>query len=213
MFETSAAVTACRGLVIDIDDTLADTSLATASVLEKEFTETACVIQDVLLQYGYPNSVPFWKSEQSLARYAFILNDHDFLSQIPPTPQAHKGLLMVCDLVPLSFYLTSRPSTMQLVTESWLQSNGFPSAPVVCRQPNVQDKDWKLKFLTQTNPDSYGLIDNEIHVPDDLQYKGKILELIRHKKMSPPNPQIISCKSWLDIATLISDDFPSVRDA
>ncbi len=190
-----------QGIAIDIDDTLAHTSLICAKYLHQEFTPNDDIPFDQLLsEYGYAERAPQWSSPESVERLHLWLTDLDFISQIPPVPAAQVGIEKVLSKVPLAFYLTSRQPFSYDVTTNWLQRHGFPEAEVMCRQPTVRDPDWKVKFLAENYPHTVGLIDNEIHVPENTEYQGHLFELILHKKITPEHPKIKIVHSWEEIA-------------
>jgi len=105
--------------------------------------------------------------------------------------------------VPISFYLTARLPQQQRISEEWIKKNNFPAAPVICRTEDITDAFWKLDFLAKKYPHTIGFVDNEVHLPKVLKYKGKIIELVRHKKLTPHSPSVIQCRTWEEVFTIL----------
>jgi hypothetical protein len=196
-----------QGIVIDVDDTLSHTSLVCARYLHQHFTPNDDIPFDQLLsEYGYAERAPQWSSSESVERLHLWLTDLDFIAQLPPIPEAQAGIKKVLEKVPLAFYLTSRQPFSYDVTVNWLQRYGFPEAEVICRPPATREPDWKVRFLTEHYPQTVGLIDNEIHVPDDFTYTGHLFELILHKKVTPAHPRLDVCKSWDEVVKILEQE-------
>lgn len=188
------------GIVLDVDDTIVDTSLKCAHLMWEEFPVAGVGnARQLLTTYGIPAHVPAWKTEVCMDAMAGYLNSAEFLSGLQPVHEAREGVQLIETKVPVAFYLTSRLSMFQDVTYKWLKHHGFPDAPVICREPFVTDRDWKVKYLAEHYPQTKGIIDNELYVPTELKYQGKLIELIKFKKITPHNDNQIVVNSWRQV--------------
>lgn len=190
------------GLVVDIDDTLSDTSAACAQKVAETFgasfpeNET---VETLLSKYAYPWRFPQWSNVEYQTYIQEILQNALFLEGIAPIKNAKVALEKLTKNFPLNFYLTSRPVATKKATENWLHSNGFPDAPVICRESEWIKFDWKLEYIAEYAPETIAFIDNEVHWNPEIKFAGKIFEIIRHCQHNNQTKNIIICHNWNDV--------------
>lgn len=187
-----------EGIIVDIDDTLADTSLALAGRLWGVAPLSSFVSHvEALKEWGMPDLVPEWR-ESTLFQdeLAPLLDSEEFLLSLPKVEAAYQGVLELQKKTYVACYLTSRLTKMHAVTEEWLKLHHFPQAPVICRPPEIMARDWKLQYIPQHFPDTLAYIDNELVMPKELSYRGRLVEIIRFKKLTPQDPRQEVYTDW-----------------
>lgn len=190
------------GFVVDIDDTLSDTSIACAEQVAETFGATLPeneTIETLLSKYEYPWRFPQWSAVEYQRYIQKILQSANFLENIPPIGHAKAAIRKLTKYFPLNFYLTSRPINTQTTTENWLHKNHFPAAPVICRQPEWIKFEWKLEYIAQYAPDTIAFFDNEVHWNPEIKFAGKIFEIVRHCPHNDQTKNILVCKNWNEV--------------
>lgn len=191
-----------NGVVLDIDDTLSDTSATAMKIMHARFGH-ALSADDLLKQYGMPGLVPEWLHLQAQNYLQHALNSHDFLASLPPVREAQTALAMLTHQRPVQMYLTSRLSTFKELTTQWLVKHGFPAAPVICRERTVLDLDWKVRFLEANYPNAWGIIDNELYVPENISFHGQLIEMVRHKKLTKEDARVKVFHDWTSLMQIL----------
>jgi len=186
------------GLILDIDDTLCDTSLTCAQAVISHLNTAAAqtLALKFLKVYGMPDLVPEWQSPPIRSLIMRLLTDKVFLAHLPPILEAQRHIALLNQTFPIACYLTSRLSDFQTVTFKWLTQHGFPAAPLICRPEKSLAKDWKLRFIVDHKIMATAYIDNEIYVPGNLDFGGKLLEIIRFTKLTPAHSKLTICDDW-----------------
>ncbi|HEX7017475.1 MAG TPA: hypothetical protein VF209_01030 [Patescibacteria group bacterium] len=184
-----------NGLAFDIDDTLCDTARTVMEIMHHLFPTHIPFDTDVFLQaYGQPGHVPEWQVPAAQQKIEELLNDDEFLLNLPPIEEAKNYMAEIDRLVPVSLYLTSRVHARKEVTEQWLQKHHFPRAPVITRHSQVMEVDWKIQLLTAKYPDIFALIDNEIITSGQTDFKGHLFEIKR--------------ENWQELKTFLEENKP-----
>jgi hypothetical protein len=185
------------GVILDIDDTIADTSITLARLMwEKYPLPHYPSVDEALDQWGMPELVPQWQQPDIQHEMYTLLNDKQFMLDLPLITSAKRAIDQMTQKMQVAAYLTSRLKDLQQVSERWLQLHDLPRAPVISRHHRTVAIDWKLQYLQVFFADSKAYIDNELRVPANLQYQGKLLEIIRFKKMSPTHRRVKVCVTW-----------------
>lgn len=189
-----------EGVLIDIDDTIVDTSVACATEIWKRFPlEDFDSPLDVLSTYGMPERVSSWDRPEVHVILHRLLGSVEFLESLPEIPLARDGLYAVAKNHPVSGYLTSRLPFALEATTRWLEFHSFPKAPVIYRFPDTTDRDWKVKYMEKNLPNSLGIVDNELYLPEEISYKGKLIELIRFRLLSQFDERKTICHNWQEV--------------
>lgn len=193
------------GLAIDIDDTLADTATTCFQVIYQKYGHLSGVsLPDLVRFYHQPGNVPAWQTSQIQESIRQTMEDPDWLRQLPQIVGAQATLNRLSTSIPVSLYISSRLTHHQHLTETWLQAQGFPVAPVKLRTSDMIRPDWKMAFLAATYPRTYGLIDNELGFLPVQQhnYQGRLLWFNRyHAPTLYPNLQEFS--DWQEIGRIL----------
>lgn len=190
------------GLVLDVDDTLADTARQCFRVIAEEVgLPEGMELDEAVATYHQPGAVPEWQVSGVQERIRQLLTDPDWLRQLPPVPGAVEAMGKLPHQLPVALYLTSRLDMFNQVTADWLVGQGFPPAAVQTRHRDVTQPDWKLHFLAAEYPLSYGLLDNELgFLPvSAAKYQGHLLWFNRYQA-STTHPELVQFFSWSEIA-------------
>lgn len=194
-----------KGLVVDIDDTLADTASAVISGVFDKFgypikTSPAALVRT----YSQPGRVPLWKSNTLVQEWvSTLLNDRNFLLSLVPVPQSEYVHRIVAQ-VPIAGYLTSRLRHHKNITKAWLDMHKFPSAPVICRDRDTTHPQWKLSYLQSNAKNTFGLIDDTYEALWNYPlYHGHRIWFNRYGK-TVDKAYIHSARSWEEVANYVS---------
>lgn len=170
-----------NGLALDIDDTLCDTARVCMQVMAQTFGTRAPFDADQFLEtYGQPGIVPDWQETPAQRHIESLLGNDEFMYELPPIEAALTFVPLIHQIIPVSLYITSRLKARARVSERWLQRHGFPPAPIILRDPETTNPDWKNNYLADYYPEIFALIDNEIHHPPGHRFKGHLLEVSPH---------------------------------
>src|SRR5690554_2508429 len=124
------------GLAIDIDDTLAETAVSCFTVIaEKYGIPEGMSLEKLVRQYRQPGQVPVWQTKEIQATIRSVLEDRDWLGQLPVVKGASQAVQYLHRYRPVAVYISSRFSRYQTLTQEWLDRHGFPPAPVTLRHP------------------------------------------------------------------------------
>lgn len=192
------------GWAVDIDDTLAETALRCIEVVGEKFGfPEGLTAEQVLNMYHQPGAVPVWQTSEIQDLVRQRLQDPEWLLEVAEVPSAVKVLQKLQAEIPVSCYVTSRLSDLQAVTETWLHRHGFPSARVVTRTTQTRP-DWKLEFLANEYPLSYGLIDNELgFLPiKATPYQGRLFWFNRSQAPTT-NSDLVEFSDWLQLEEIL----------
>ncbi len=192
------------GLILDIDDTLAETALSCIERIKEKYHHNLTA-EEIVEKHFQPGNVPEWGGDELQKEIARILNDKDFLLNLPPVVAARSSIEKISQKFPVLFYLTSRVPDFLDVTFEWLKKNGFPEVKIVTREPSVVNPQWKIKYLIQSKLDQNIFIDDN---PDafrlfDEKFKGKPILLQRYPLSGKFSKKVNIIKGWEDIASFL----------
>jgi len=193
------------GLVVDIDDTLADTAKTCFQLVYDQFGDlTEMALPDLMTRYQQPGSVPAWQTSSVQTLIRDTLEDQSWLRQLPPIESAARELQQLQAELPVSLYLSSRLSHHLAATQEWLRAHGFPQAPVKLRTKDLTSPDWKLAFLAAEYPQSYGLIDNELgFLPlEKYEYQGRLIWFNRYQAPTT-HTHLWQFSDWSEIGPIL----------
>lgn len=190
-----------KGLMIDIDDVLADTAKYWMQLFQVEYGNPENLsVDQMYLKYHSVQKVPYWQSTDiSNWVYRFINSSH-FQLKLPLIKNSNTILWELTDHIPITCYLTKRPERVRIGTEHWLAKHNFPPAEIIFRPNKIRAEDgnaWKAKMIDK-------LSDKLVAVVDDDKRLIKILEQylsIHFFLYSFPSYDIIDlrvypCDSW-----------------
>jgi 5'(3')-deoxyribonucleotidase len=183
------------GLVLDIDDTLAETALTAVEVMKKRFGHPLTTWQ-ILETYDQPGNVPEWQSNNAKGFLDRTMKDEDFLLNLQTVPDSQEVIEKLATDFPVQYYMTSRLAKFKNLTMDWLKKNNFPTKKIILREPANLDTTWKINLLTKNDEDNNIFIDNDsMSFNTDLRtYRGKLIWFNRFRRTT--NNNIISCESW-----------------
>lgn len=199
----------CRGLVLDIDETLSATNVAWFRKLEKQFgNPDSRPLKDLIAEYHLAEHVPFWQTEEALEWMQQQRDDPKAQDDLPLVPGAVEGVHALRKVIPIVGYCTVRPVNTDEDTIEWLRENGFPDLPVVAKPVDVpfsEGNKWKAAALHELWPEVMGIVDDNPMVPSfaGKDYPGTIY-LITYTECPPEASHAIPCSSWPDVVNAAS---------
>ena len=198
-----------RGILLDIDDTLADTNLARFEGLVKSF--------------GIPNDWPLMDIDAMIEKYGRPANHPHFQTQpardwmklqkqlssaqegLPLILGSVEGVEKLSKLVPILGYLTIRPTSVNEATLQWLRSNKFPPAPLIARPRGIAMEErnkWKGETLNELYPFVVGIVDDSTKnaLAAGKTYPGTIF-LFGAASTPREIDYAVACPTWEDVVT------------
>lgn len=195
-----------NGLAIDIDDTLAETARTCIEIVAGKLgTHREFTTDELAFTYHQPGNVPFWKEEHAQKLIDETMTSKEFLENIPVVPGAIESLQKINQIVPVSLYISSRLTSLQTVTQAWLEKNGFPKAPIILRDEQTMDPHWKATYLEVNYPKIFGIIDDTIepYLASNWLFPSRFFWLQRHKKNALYNENLKSSETWEGMSKLV----------
>ncbi len=182
-------------LILDIDDTLAETASAAMSIMREKFKHPDPV-WELLTKYEQPGNVPEWQSIEAQEFLLKTMQSEEFLLNLPRVPDSLEVIEKLSQDFPVKLYMTSRMPKLKDITEEWLKKNQFPIQKIVFPEPSNSEDAWKLRHLNNSYDENGIFIDN--HLPsfgtNVETYKGKLIWLNRYNKET--GLKVISLNSW-----------------
>jgi len=173
-----------KGLTLDIDETLADTSPHWWNhMLKFHKPDSDLTIQELVEKYQYIEHVPGWHTEEARNHIKNALDSDEFNEAVPLLHESNKMVEKLQKIVPIVAYITARPEKVRKGTENWLIKHGFPKAPIILRptESSIQDLEtknhWKAGVLKHLYPEVIGIVDDNSGLPPELlkeKYEGKL---------------------------------------
>ncbi|MBS3071631.1 hypothetical protein J4408_01435 [Candidatus Pacearchaeota archaeon] len=188
------------GLGVDIDETLSWTVGRWAKEMQKLFGNPENLsAKEIVDKYSYTQNVPYWQSEKALKWMEEKRNSTKFQKELPLIENSNHFLNKINEIIPIAAYITIRPELVRAATRDWLQKNGFPMAPIICRPDKVPTKDankWKAQVIEELYPKIVGFIDDSSSVIESLSknYKGTIFHY--NKTPIKTKLKVVNCKDW-----------------
>jgi 5'(3')-deoxyribonucleotidase len=197
------------GLALDIDDTLSYTdSRWVQEMLDSFANPESLTREEVVAKYGWFDNVPYWKSDEALARLQELVHSNDFNASMPVIPEAREAVAGLGDTHEIAAYITARPESVLEGTQRWLAEHGFPDAPLIMRskQTSFEEKNsWKARLLVRLYPHVIGIVDDHPELPGqlaDLGYRGTVY-LYDNGKTSKGYGEAERYRTWDDIASAL----------
>ena len=201
-FKTHLSKNNIRGLALDIDETLSNTTETWLKFFFERYGNPENLTTHQFVQkYLYIENAPYYKTPEM----------KKILIDLFHTPSAYEdlGLMENCQeivsqinqIIPVVAYITMRPESVKESTKKWLERHNFPKAQIVTRPDNLpheQQTDWKAAVVEKLYPNIVGIVDDNHNFIEKLSigYKGKIFLYNNNKKLNRPDLNIISCPTW-----------------
>ena len=185
-------------LILDIDDTLAETAFTAISVMRKKFKHLDPV-WEILAKYEQPGNVPEWQSIEAKEFLLRTMQSEEFLLNLPRVPDSLEVIEKLSKDFPVQLYMTSRMPKFESLTKEWLKKNNYPTKNIISIEPSNSDDAWKLKYLIRRGDVNRILIDNNLNsFGTNIEiYKGKLIWFNRHNKET--DLKVISLGTWKSI--------------
>lgn len=185
-------------LILDIDDTLAETALTAISIMREKFNHPDSV-WELLTKYEQPGNVPEWQTLEAQEFLLRTMQSEKFLLNLPRVPDSLEVIDKLSADFPVNLYMTSRMPKLENITKEWLKKNHFPTQKIIFPELGNTDDAWKLSYLYKLGDENRIFIDN--HLPsfgtNIEKYKGKFIWLNRYNKET--GLKVISLSSWQSI--------------
>ena len=196
------------GWAVDIDDVLAETSLAVMERMYEKGFGTNDSVKKLRSLYEYPYLVPQWQGEETQTEISLALNDTHFLAGLPVKRGAKKALVDKAPVLPVKLYMTSRMPEQYLITRQWLEDHSFPEAPIVMREPNERRGYWKIEHLLEQNIATTGIIDdNKAAFIGHTNYMGWRIWLNDTETTSANLSEgVVRVSNWDEVNTLVGSE-------
>lgn len=204
-----------QGLALDVDETLADSAPHWFEKVYKFHPLKDLALDDVLKKYQFVEDVPEWDGTPATHDHMqALLHSDEFNEAIPLIEDANHIVNKINELVPIVAYITARPSTVRKSTEAWLKKHGFPDAPLLMRDENVQviPKDglernqWKAQVLLDLYPYVNGIIDDNVlltHELHQLGYQGILYVYGNGTNDFDHYKHVVACPTWQNVLDII----------
>lgn len=196
-------------LVIDIDDTLAQTTKAVMELMHQSFgNEYTASIVDLLKNHRHPEDVTFWQTTEARSFITQLLESKDFLTNIDPVNDAVQVVTTLAATNTI-VYMTSRLDIHYDVTNTWLSTHEFPIGRLICRTETEIRQNWKIHTLAgdkDFNQENTVFIDDTIEAFVDVptEYKGSCI-LLTHWFMQTQTHDIHTCHSWPEVFMYLNE--------
>ena len=201
---------------IDIDDTVALTAQAWASILIEQFgAPDGLSASEIFKVYGIIQNVPHWQTPEARDWIRGAINSTEIYDRVEPISEARDFLSNPPEGITIGCYLTARPDDCHEQTSRWLKRHGFPHAPLLCRPSSVPHNErhpWKARELEKLYPSVIGLIDDQVEIAHELKpsYPGRVI-IVNGGDHSPPLPQGKACYRYPNWQMLSVTTYPISR--
>jgi uncharacterized HAD superfamily protein len=195
-----------KGLALDIDETLCDTSTYWFEEAVKKFgNPTTLTTKEIIDKYILIQNIPFWDKEilkpwiiNARKSKDMHVNANSIENAIEIVNQIHQN-------IPIVAYITARSETLRGITKLWLKKHKFPKAKVfhvISQKKDLGSKTSskaKVELLEYLYPHITGIVDDHPDVAELThdKYEGNIYVFRSTKVYDKKN--IISCKDWNDV--------------
>ncbi len=192
-----------KGLVIDLDETLAWTIQYMAGELAKLYGNPQNLSVEELRERIIARDIPFWRLEEVREWGLQALESEEMAEEYPIIEGADKAVEKIDHVIPVVGYLTLRQTSVRNATKRWLKKYGFPDRPVITRPNDLKLEEgmkWKADTLAYLYPQVIGLIDDTLDIFNYLpgSYKGTIF-LYGKADYPKSDLNIVPCKTWDDV--------------
>lgn len=189
-----------RGLALDVDDTLSNTVTPYFDLLRENFGNPEnLTTQEIVAKYGHGSRVPYWKTEEIRIWKRTIFDDPKFYDTLELHENSNHIVEKINSIIPISCYITARPTFVIEATKAWLKKHGFPEREVIARPPEYEDGNkWKAEELVKLYPNIVGIVDDDPRLISALpkEYQGAVF-LYSHLEYDQETPlNVIPCKDW-----------------
>lgn len=194
-----------RGIFVDIDDTISETSKYIIDTLNYEFgNDEKLPNKKILEEYHFFSKLDCRKIKKIINRIDDIYMNGEFTTNLEPVEDSLEGIVTIDKFIPIIGYMTARPDNFLDDTESWLDRNGFPKLPIIMRPREMLSGDthvknrsqWKANLLEKYR-NSFGIIDDDENISKFIStdYHGKIF-LYNSKNNFAKNKNVVHCYNW-----------------
>ncbi len=188
------------GLALDIDDTLSHTVLPFIELVYLEFGNVENLTgPELVAKYGHSSKIPHWQTAEMKIWKRKIFDDPKFYESLALQTNANHIVEKINPILPISCYITARPTIVLESTKLWLKKNGFPEREVIARPVDYEDGNkWKAEELVKHYPNIIGIVDDDprliTSLPEDYQGTIFLYSHLEYDQTTPLN--VIPCRDW-----------------
>mmetsp|Transcript_16170 Transcript_16170/g.35026 ORF Transcript_16170/g.35026 Transcript_16170/m.35026 type:complete len:252 (+) Transcript_16170:164-919(+) len=196
-----------QGVALDIDETLSWTvGHWMKLMLEKFGNPEGLSPKQMADKYHLCQRVPYWAGRPEIESWMQAQRDNNALQeQLPLMEGALQGAAHLHTHIGVVAYITVRPQSVLLGTQTWLRRHGFPPAPILGKPDSVpfaQGNAWKGGLLPRLYPQVQGLVDDNPSVlaavppgyPGTVFLLGGAIKDLDPSKASPC--KVVPCPDW-----------------
>ena len=198
-----------RGIAVDIDETLADSTAHWFNELYRFRPLLRMSLREAMAQYKFVEDVPEWRTPEAHAHIRHLLTSNEFQENIPLITGADSGVRALHERHFVAAYITARPEAVRAGTLSWLTQHQLPPATLIMRDEAVdlerhnEDKNsWKARILAELFPEINVVIDDNaglISALDALDWRGTLYLFGPQQRPVEPRRGVVSCPTWTDV--------------
>lgn len=202
-----------RGLAVDIDETLSDSNRHWFDAMFAFARPHGKSRDDIMRDHKFVEDVPEWRTPEARARIHALLHSNEFCTDIPVISGALEGAWRVHLMARIAAYITARPEAVRQGTLQWLKHRGFPEAPIIMRDEDVDlsahndgKNGWKARMLSAAYPFILGIVDDNAGLTRALRavnYAGTLFLYGPQWQPVSASPSVILCPTWNDVEQAI----------
>ena len=189
------------GLALDIDETLSYTLGYWIGEMQTLFGNPEnLTVEEMIKKYRYAEKVPYWQTEEAFSWMLDQIESNELQTQLPLIEDAKEIVHEVDKIIPITAYITLRPTSVLEGTKVWLKKHNFPDAPVITRPDYIKHENgtaWKAHLLEYLYPQVMGIIDDNPSLVENLSsdYEGTVFMYDTSEK-TRDDLDLYACANW-----------------
>lgn len=159
---------------------------------------------ELIEKYRYIQAIPYFGEEVNQWVEEHIRNNSVKLD-LPVISGAVEAVRQITQIIPLSCYISTRPTSVKSGTKKWFRKTEFPKSRLVLQPPvellsewEIHDgNEWKARVLEYLYPYVNSIIDDNQDLVRYLNrdYKGRIY-LFSHNSIENFPQNVYCCRDW-----------------
>lgn len=203
-----------RGLALDIDNTLSDTSIVWVEKIALALgNPEGLTSEEFTKKYSYGRGVSYWAKEDYERVSLTLRQSNEFYEDLPLIENANKQVEKINAIIPIVAYITARNMEVIKSTEEWLKKHNFPKSKIICRPDEIdvmEQFEWKAKLLEKMYPSVSGIVDDSIGLVNALSkgYKGTVF-LYNYNGVDEirNDIKVVICEDWNKVLEKIKENY------
>ncbi len=166
-----------KGIALDIDETLSRTIGYRIEQMQKEFWNPENLsTQDMADKYRYTQNVPYRQTPEANKWINEQIYSSKTQEELPIIEWAKDTVSLINKTIPITAYITVRPTTVLKGTQKRLQKHNFPQAPIIMRPDTIKQEKWnerKARVLEKAHPQVLWIVDDNDGLVKHISKKYK----------------------------------------